>query len=295
MTLPLPSSLTPLALDREALARDIRSLPSLPTVVQELMLLVRQADTPLDVVTNTLRLDQALSVKVLQLANSPFYGLSGRIDSVRDAINILGMRQLASLVIAAALTLQFEKLHGQSLHMDSFWRHSIGCAAAARQLAKRAGLDEPAAFTAGLLHDVGRLVVDSHYPLEAAQAIAWAEQNDMPHCEAERTLLGIDHTELGEWVCRHWRFSSDVIEAIACHHKPPPAGGVSLIDVVHVADAITHALDLAKANTEAVPGIHAMAWNRIGLQEDELPALLGHIESEFNDLLAVLRPTKEVV
>lgn len=68
-----------------------------------------------------------------------------------------------------------------------------------------------------------------------------------------------------------------------------------MIDVVHVADAITHALDLAKANTEAVPGIHAMAWNRIGLQEDELPALLGHIESEFNDLLAVLRPTKEVV
>src|SRR5574343_70581 len=115
-----------LKLDRESLARDIRSLPSLPTVVQELMLLVRQKEVQLEAVSNTLRLDQALSIKVLQLANSPFYGLSGRIGSVRDAINILGMRQLGSLVIAAALTVQFEKLHGKSLHMDSFWRHSIG-------------------------------------------------------------------------------------------------------------------------------------------------------------------------
>lgn len=284
---------TLLTLDREALARDIRALPSLPTVVQELLLLVRQKEVQLEAISNTLRLDQALSIKVLQLANSPFYGLSGRIGSVRDAINILGLRQLGSLVIAAALTVQFEKLHGKSLHMDSFWRHSIGCAAAARQLAVHVGLDSAAAFTAGLLHDVGRLVVDSHYPLEAAEAIAWAEEHDMPHCEAEHTLLGIDHTELGEWVCRHWRFSSDVVEAIAGHHRPPPAGPVSLIDVVHAADAITHALDIAGAATEAVPCVNPIAWARLNLHEDDLPALLASIESEFNDLLAVLRPAKE--
>lgn len=283
-----------LTLDREALARNVRALPSLPPVVLELMQLVRQNEVQLDAITNTLRLDQALSIKVLQLANSPFYGLSGRIDAVRDAINILGLRQIGSLVLAAALTLQFEKLHGQSLHMEAFWRHSIGCAAAARLLALRIGLDEQAAFTAGLLHDVGRLVVDSHHPLEAAQAIAWAEQNDMPHCEAERILLGIDHTELGAWVCRHWRFTSDVIEAIGGHHHPPTAGAPSLIDVVHVADAIAHALDLAGSPTEAVPDIQAIAWARMELQDDELPALLGRIETDFNDLQAILRPAKEM-
>lgn len=283
-----------LTLDREALARNVRALPSLPPVVMELMQLVRQNEVQIDDITNTLRLDQALSIKALQLANSPFYGLSGRIDSVRDAINILGLRQIGSLVIAAALTLQFEKLHGQSLHMEAFWRHAIGCAAAARLLALRAGLDEQAAFTAGLLHDVGRLVVDSHHPLEAAQAIAWAEHNDMPHCEAERILLGIDHTELGAWVCRHWRFTSDVIEAIGGHHHPPPAGPPSLIDVVHVADAFAHALDLAGSTTEAVPDIQAIAWTRLALQDDELPALLGRIETDFNDLQALLQPAKEM-
>ncbi len=288
-----PSHIT-LTLDREALARDIRSLPSLPTVVQELLLLVQKKEVQLEAITNTLRLDQALSIKVLQLANSPFYGLSGRIDSVRDAINILGMRQLGGMVIAAALTVQFEKLHGKSLHMDAFWRHAIACAAAARQLAQRVGLDEPAAFTAGLLHDVGRLVVDSHYPKEAAQAISWATENDISYAEAERLLLGIDHTEIGAWVCRHWRFPAEVIEAIAGHHRPPDEGPVSLIDVVHVADAIAHALDVAGDSTESVPHIHAAAWTRIGLRDHELPALLGRMESEFNDLQAVLRPTKEM-
>ena len=144
----------PLALDREALARDIRSLPSLPTVVQELMRLLRQ-EVPIEVISNTLRLDQALSIKVLQLANSPLYGLSGRIGSVRDAINVLGLRQLGGLVIAAALAMHFNKLHGQSLPMNTLWRHSIGCAVASRHLALLAGLDSAAAFTAGLLHDVG--------------------------------------------------------------------------------------------------------------------------------------------
>ena len=283
----------PLALDREALARDIRSLPSLPTVVQELMQLLRQQEVPIEVISNTLRLDQALSVKVLQLANSPLYGLSGRIGSVRDAINILGLRQLGGLVIAAALTMHFDKLHGQSLHMDALWRHSIGCAVASRHLALLAGLDRAAAFTAGLLHDVGRLVIDSHYPEEAAQAIAWAEQNDLSHREAEYLLLGIEHTELGEWVCRHWRFGSDIVEAIAGHHRPPPAGPVSLIDVVHAADAITHALDLAGAATEAVPDVDPMAWDRLNLSESDLPALFARIESEFNELQSLLSLSKE--
>ncbi len=182
-------------------------------------MLVQKNEVQLDTITNTLSLDQALSVKVLQLANSPFYGLSGRVRSIRDAINILGMRQLSSLVIAAALTLQFEKLHGQSLHMNAFWRHSIGCATAARQLAKRTGLDEQAAFTAGLLHDVGRLVVDSHHPLEAAQAIAWAEASDTPHCDAEYMLLGIDHTELGVLGVPPLAVYQ---RCDRCHRRPPP-------------------------------------------------------------------------
>lgn len=282
-----------LILDRETLARDIRALPSLPPVVLELMSLLQQPDTGLDAFAHTLRLDQALSVKVLQLANSPFYGMSGRITTVRDAINVLGLRQLGTLVIAAALTLQFEALHGPSLHMRAFWRHAIACAVAARQLAQQQGWNDAAAFTAGLLHDVGRLVVDSHYPEKAAEIIAWADQQDISHSEAEETLMGIDHTELGHWVCQHWRFSPDICRAIAGHHRPRADGPADLADVVHVADAIAHALDVAGLENEAVPPLSNAAWQRLGLTESGLLTLLGNIEEEFSHLETVLSPSKE--
>lgn len=289
----LAQSTTALTLDRESLARDIRSLPSLPPVVLQLMDLLEQPDAGLDEFADTLRLDQALSVKVLQLANSPFYGLSGRILSVRDAIHVLGLRQLGTLVIAAALTLQFEALHGRSLHMRAFWRHSIACAVAARQLALQRGWNDAAAFTAGLLHDVGRLVVDSHYPEEAAEIIAWADQQDISHSEAEYALTGIDHAELGHWVCEHWRFSPDICRAIADHHKPPADGPATLADVVHVADALAHALDIAGLDNEAVPPLSTTAWQRLELVEPALLPLLSAIEEEFRHLETVLSPVKE--
>ncbi len=289
-----PALRTPsIALDREALASDVSSLPSLPTVVVQLQSLMQQSEAPLDSFANTLQLDQALSVKVLQLANSPFYGLCNRIGTVRDAINVLGLRQLGTLVLAAALTVQFEKLHGKALHIEAFWRHSICCAVAARQIARLHGMNEPAAFTAGLLHDVGRLLVDSRHPEEAAAILAWAESQDIAYCEAELALTGIAHAELGQWVCQHWHFAPEITEAIAGHHQPAASTMASLADVVHVADALAHALDLAGLDSEAVPAVDRGAWLRLALTEQRTTVLLRGIEEEFQQLQAVLRPGEE--
>lgn len=292
--LPVSSMPPPrITLDRQALADDIRSLPSLPNVVVQLQALMMQNDASIDCFANTLQLDQALSVKVLQLANSPFYGLSNRIGSVRDAINVLGLRQLGTLVLAAALTVQFEKLHGKALHIDAFWRHSIACAVAARQIARLHGMNEAAAFTAGLLHDVGRLVVDSHYPEEAAVIMEWADSQDLPYFEAEQALTGVHHAELGQWVCQHWHFAPEITEAIAGHHQPGSEPKAMLADVVQVADALAHALDLAELASEAVPAIHRSVWQRLALTEQRTGVLLRGIEEEFQQLESVLRPRKE--
>lgn len=282
---------TPLLLDREALARDIHRLPSLPPIVLELMNLVR-TESPLGTLGETLSLDQALSAKVLQLANSPFYGVSGRVASIRDGISILGTSQLTCMVMAAALTLQFEERYGQSLHLDSFWKHSVGCAVAAKHVAMACGLDSAAAFSAGLLHDVGRLVIESHYPQEVAQALAWSETNDLPQCDAEQSLLGICHVEIGGWVSRHWCFAPEIVQAIEHHHWPTDAPVEPLTDVVHIADAITHALDLCGDPMEVVPWINEAAWTRLQLTEDKVHALLGQIEQEFRELAQHLRPAR---
>jgi HD-like signal output (HDOD) protein len=162
-----------------------------------------------------------LSARVLQLANSPFYGVSGRVTSIRDGINILGL-QLGTLVLAAVLTVQFERLHGKALHLDEFWRHAIGCAVAARALADEQGLDEASAFSAGLLHDVGRLVLDSLYPTEMVQAVQWAQQHDREPLEAERALLGLSHDRWGPgW--RSTGISRPRWPGRSRHHNPPAA------------------------------------------------------------------------
>lgn len=285
----MPSA--PLLLDREALARDIHRLPSLPPIVLELMNLVR-TDSPLEALGDALSLDQALSAKVLRLANSPFYGVSGRVASIRDGISILGTSQLSCMVMAAALTLQFEERYGQLLHMDVFWRHSIACAVAAKHLALSCAMDSAAAFSAGLLHDVGRLVIESHYPQEVAQAVAWSESNGMPQCDAEQSLLGICHVEIGSWVCKHWCFAPEIVQAIEHHHWPAQDIVEPLTDVVHVADAIAHALDVCGDPLEVVPWINEAVWTRLQLTEDKVLALLGHIEQEYLELAQHLRPTR---
>jgi HD-like signal output (HDOD) protein len=182
---------TVLPLDRDHCIDQVQALPSLPAVVVQLMALLQQQDVNLEPIAETLSLDQALSAKVLQLANSPFYGVSGRITSIRDGINILGLRPLSTLVLAAVLTVQFDQMHGKALHLEEFWCHSIACAVASRALAQEQGLDEGSAFTAGLLHDVGLLVLDSLYPVEMAQALQWAVDHDAPHLQAEQALLGV--------------------------------------------------------------------------------------------------------
>ena len=283
-----------LPLDRAHCIEQVRALPSLPAAVVQLMSLLQQQDVNLDPIAETLSLDQALAAKVLQLANSPFYGMSGRITSIRNGINILGLRPLSTLVLAAVLTVQFDQMHGKALHLDEFWSHSIASAVAARALAEAQGLDEASAFTAGLLHDIGLLVLDSLYPIEMAQALEWAVEHDAPHLQAEQALLGVSHAEVGAWLAQHWHFAPEVVAAIAGHHNPPDSAQLNLTDLVHAANALVHALDLAGVAHEAVPPLQPGAWGRMASLRQHLPRLLPRIEQEFEQLRAILRPTQEI-
>lgn len=280
---------TGLPVDSATLARNLRAMPSLPPVVLDLIHRM-QRNERVDDIASTLSLDQALSAKVLQLSNSPFYGLSGRVGSISDGVKVLGLNQLSCLVVAATVTLQFAQLHCKSLHLDIFWRHSIACAVAARQLAQQQGIDSASAFTAGLLHDIGRLAADSLYPYEMAQAVAWATDHDQPDCEAEQYILQMCHPELGAEICRNWHFRDDVVDAIAGHHAPDTAPTAPLRDVIHAANAIAHALDVANDPMEAAPAVSHAVWQRLALTSQQLAGLLATIEHEFEELTAVLSP-----
>lgn len=272
------------------IAQRVRTLPSLPEVVLQLVEKLQDANADIESIAHLMSMDQALSAQVLRLANSPFYGLSGRIGSIRDGINILGLGQVRALVLAAVMTAQFERLHGQNLHMHSFWRHGIACAVASRTLARAAGLDEATAFAAGLLHDMGRLALDSLYPQAVGHLIHIADHEDLPIHRLELRHFGVSHTDVGAWLARHWHFDPGICNAIAAHHEPAETGELGLADVVHVADAIAHALDLCGEAREVVPDIRTSAWDKLRLDPQTLPEQLAQIEAEFEALLLILRP-----
>jgi putative nucleotidyltransferase with HDIG domain len=274
--------------DPAALLGRLRDLPALPQALASLLEALQREDVAIDDLAATLSQDQALAAKTLRLANSSFYGLRGRVNSIRDAIGVLGLRSLSTALTAAAVSGCFAQPRCRGFDLAAYWRHSIACGLCARHLARSLRLDDGTAFTAGLLHDLGRLTLASLAPDWLEPVYDQRRQLDCTMLQAERDVLGTDHAELGAHVARRWHFGNDVVEAIRLHHAPPAGATVSLTDLVHVADVFVHGLDLAGVPDEMVPPLAADAWGRVSLSEAECETVFEQTEAELEELCDAL-------
>lgn len=262
------------------LRSSVRALPALAAVVRELLDLLAREDVSADALARCIAHDQALTAKTLRLANSSFYGMPRRVDTVGEAIAVLGMRTVRSVVTAAALTGSFKRSACEGFEFTAFWRHSIATAISAKLLADSVKLDGEAAFTAGLLHDIGQLVLATCHPEACALALQHRAEHDAPLLASERAVFGQDHTEVGALLAEHWRFSPLLVDAIRRHHQPTPPADKGLAALLHVADNIAHALDLAQQDSDAVPALDPLAWLALGLDAAQCAALFGDIETQ---------------
>lgn len=289
MTTPPPDAAAPaprLSLD-EILA-EIRQLPSLPAVVTDLIRTMNNEAVGIDELADGIAKDQALTARVLRVANSPFYGVQQKVATIHDAIVVLGFRAVGSLVTAASVTRYFAPPAGVGFDLYRFWRHSIGVALGARILARGTGLSPEAAFTAGLLHDIGRLLLVTTRPGIYQEVMAYRAAHDCLLFHAEQHVLGFDHAAAGEALAARWRFPPDITRTVAQHHVSGPGPGCSLADIVHVADILAHALDLGGDPDTLVPHLEAAVWERIGLGWAGLPPLLAEVEREHDSYCALL-------
>jgi len=266
----------------------LRELPSLPQVVLDLQAALAREDVSLDAIADTVSHDQALAAKTLRIANCSFYGVSTRVVSIRQAIAILGLRSISTLLVAAAVSDRFPRIACVGFDLGRYWRHSVAVALCAREIARHARIDADAAFTAGLLHDLGRLALASQSPQSLERVYAYRGEHDCQMLAAERAEIGTDHAEMGAEVGSRWHFGAEVIEAMRLHHEPPDAPRATLVDVVHVADNIAHALDLAHDPDEIVPPLDAAAWNRVGLTQGQCFTLFENTAAELDGLCEAL-------
>ncbi|RJG11206.1 HDOD domain-containing protein [Massilia cavernae] len=278
--------MTALALDD--VVRTLDDLPSLPAVVMELLTCIDQEDVDISVLARKVSHDQALTAKVLRLANSSLFGLQVRVTTISQAITFLGFQTTRNLIISAAVTGCFPQAQCAGFDHRAFWRHAIATAACAKVLARRVKFNQDYAFTAGLLHDIGRQVLVSAYPAQYAQAIAASKAVDIELLEAERAVLGVDHVQAGVALAGHWNFSDTMRQAIARHHDPETPGAGLLATIVHVANAIVHALDLAGEADDLVPAVSSVAWTAMGLNEESYLHVFRETELQFDEISTIL-------
>jgi putative nucleotidyltransferase with HDIG domain len=263
----------------------VRELPALPAVVVELMELLERDDVVAEQLASRISHDQALTAKTLRLANSSFYGMPRRVVSVADAIAVLGLRTVRTMVTAAAVIGKPQTQSREGFDLTAFWRHSIATAVCARALAQALRTDPEAAFIVGLLHDIGRLVLVSSFAEPYALALADQRERDAPMLDSERAVLGIDHALAGGLMAEHWRFSPAMVDAIKRHHEPSASGMSSL---VHVADNIVHALDLSHLEDDAVPALSAAAWLSLKLNETQCEQVFRQTEAQTDAVCEAL-------
>lgn len=276
------------ALTLDQVVNSVQDLPSLPAVVMELLSSIEQDDVDISVLAKKVSHDQALTAKTLRLANSSSSGLQVKVTTIQQAITFLGFQTTRNLITAAAVTGCFPSGRCPGFNDKGFWRHSIAVAACARALARRMRFNQDYAFTAGLLHDIGRLVLVTADPQAYAAVLEWHQRNDGRWQDAERAVLGVDHVEAGVALAEHWNFSDTMRQAIAFHHAPDTPGAGFLAAIVHVADAIVHALDIAGDEDERVPRVASVAWDAMGLNEEAYLHLFRETEVQFAEMSAVL-------
>lgn len=265
-------------------------LASLPSIYLRLTEVTNDARSTSTDVARVIQEDTSLSARLLRLVNSAFYGFPSRVDTITQAINLVGTNQVMELALASSVLRAFEGIPKERVDMDSFWRHSIGTAIAARTLAIRRRVpNAERLFVGGLLHDVGRLVLFLEEPDAMAQALEQATAEGILLVQAERAVFGFDHADVGRALLASWKLPPALQEAVGRHHAPPPSGdGMLDAATLHAADVLSNALELGYSGEQLVPPLDPVAWEALGVDVAEVPLIALDVERQHADVVQIM-------
>lgn len=256
----------------------IRDLPTLPSVLDEVMALVEDPSSSTDQIARIISYDQVLSAKVLKMVNSPIYGFPGRIGSIHHALVLLGFNVIRGIIISTSV------LDIMAQNMTPLWAHSIGCAMASGCIARRAGLKDPEEYSvAGLLHDLGKLVIALQLPDLNEAIMEKAAREDIHPLEAEREILGFGHDRVNAWLSEHWNLPPSLEEGLSHHHRPSLARNhPKFASVVHLADFIVHATECGPGDKDLVPYLEPVALRHLGLTTQDMNLILEEFFDKYS-------------
>lgn len=254
----------------------VRSVQPLPDTALKLMNVMGDPRSTLDSIVDTIKYDQVVTSQVLKLCNSSFFGLSRNVTSLNDALICLGTVKVLQMVISVHTNnmLSREQI-GYGLEPGVLWKHSVAVALASSLFAQRLRLpDANLAFTAGLLHDIGKVILNEYVAEEFAEIVRRVTDEHMSFGEAEKQVLGFSHEEIGGMITEKWNLPPVIIRCVRFHHVPsavnPPD---SLVDTVYLANCVCLLLGIGLGEDGLCYRADPTVLERRGLCENDLEVI----------------------
>ena len=258
----------------QLLLKDIK-VPSLPQVLMELLNLINSPRSTAEDLAEVISLDPSLSSAMLRLVNSAKHSFSYRIESIHRAVVIIGVKELSALAISRSFMSMFRSSGGNSEYMKRFWRHSVGCAIVATEMAQIMGEANIARYyTAGLLHDIGRLALYANLDGCAATVERIGRLEHKPWSVVEAEKMSFDHATFGAALMHKWQLPTVLIDMVRHHHEPHKARSGFGAEVLHLADVATTALGHSADAYARLPRFDSQVWSTLALTPTELIAVL---------------------
>ncbi len=250
----------------------IEHLAPFPKIVQRILDITNDETSSAKDLSRCIKEDMSLTARILRIVNSAYYGFSRTIGNIEHAIVILGFNEVVNIAMALILTRQYPGGRNTLLDKEQFWMHSVCTGYMARTLSKQVrSISAEDAFVAGLLHDIGKVVLDQFFPEELEQALQYARENKVSLRQASLKLLDIDHTEVGTRVAEHWELPLTLVQAIQYHHDPEHAPEDRLMPyVAHVANGMVHNKKVGDSGNPVPDSISQVALEKLHLADTSL-------------------------
>jgi putative nucleotidyltransferase with HDIG domain len=224
----------------------IKDIPTLPTIVFELNQHLRNPETSIATISETIERDQAMALKILKLVNSAFYGFKSRVSDVRHAVVLLGFNAVRNVVVSVSIINALPKnILFQDFEMDAFWKHSLAVAVTSKNIAQKAGGDSPDnCFVGGLLHDVGKVIMAQYFQDLFVKVWTCMQKECLSFYEAEQQELPIDHARIGAHLAGRWALPEGLIDAIRWHQDyQPEIPNANFVMIIYLANTLVNSYD----------------------------------------------------
>lgn len=280
-----PNNSGPSAERIRRITESVLTLPTLPTVVSKMIEMVDNPKTSAASLARLISTDQALTARILKLANSAYYGFSREISTVNMAIVVLGFNTVKDMGLSLSVLDVFKNSEAdRRFDVSQFWEHSIACGVGARLLARkyyRRLVGE--AFVAGLLHDIGKIIVNQYTHDDFVRVMELVIESEVPLEEAERQVLGAEHPQIGGWLAEKWRLPAIIVDSIQHHHNPWDASqDSSFVGLIGVANYLCHYNGIGNSGRARLNELDERVWQTFA--ESDIPidaAMIDDLSTEF--------------